>query len=325
MARAWRGLQAMFWLGWRGRGAGMARAWCGHDPPPPVFFAPNGCAFAQHAPLPESHRRNLHTVDWRHCAAARFCRSSEKRSCPRPVRVSSFGSYHAAGPRPRPASGPRPLSFLPNSTMNCGAQRGGRSEGRGRKDRNRNANDARGSKSCQQYIALEPHGQEQHKQTDIMSQREPSGASTLANYTNRRIFLSIGPQRHCFPGRLTVLPTQCAPRPPWRSPFFFGTPPPEARGGGKLVGASRTTTGCPHPWQWMWQCMRQAFLWSRTYLTEVQQTRTTVPLWGGLKDGAPLCESNIRWHVISAGWRDEQRRSGGTDGRMGGAGRLQEG
>eukprot|EP00661_Eupelagonemidae_sp_cell13_P010682 gene10682-biopygen19827 len=30
MARAWRGLQAMFGLGWRGRGAGMARAWRGH-------------------------------------------------------------------------------------------------------------------------------------------------------------------------------------------------------------------------------------------------------------------------------------------------------
>eukprot|EP00661_Eupelagonemidae_sp_cell13_P020446 gene20446-biopygen8559 len=26
MARAWRGLQASFGLGWRGRGAGMARA-----------------------------------------------------------------------------------------------------------------------------------------------------------------------------------------------------------------------------------------------------------------------------------------------------------
>eukprot|EP00661_Eupelagonemidae_sp_cell13_P024715 gene24715-biopygen13472 len=30
MARAWRGLQAIVWLVWRGRGAGMARAWRGH-------------------------------------------------------------------------------------------------------------------------------------------------------------------------------------------------------------------------------------------------------------------------------------------------------
>eukprot|EP00661_Eupelagonemidae_sp_cell13_P011076 gene11076-biopygen13903 len=30
MVRAWRGLWAMFGLGWRGRGAGMARAWSGH-------------------------------------------------------------------------------------------------------------------------------------------------------------------------------------------------------------------------------------------------------------------------------------------------------
>eukprot|EP00661_Eupelagonemidae_sp_cell13_P020037 gene20037-biopygen17552 len=58
MARAWRGLSAICWLGWRGRGAGMARAWRGHcserpiqsqqapggspNQPQRAFQAPNG-------------------------------------------------------------------------------------------------------------------------------------------------------------------------------------------------------------------------------------------------------------------------------------------